>query len=51
MSGTCSTRGDIRNVFKILVRKPEGKRSWWRYRSKLEENIRMEVKEQYNVKF
>jgi len=39
MSGTCSTRGDIRNVFKILVRKPEGKRPLGRPGRRWEDNI------------
>jgi hypothetical protein len=25
MNGTCSTHKDIRNMYRILVRKPEGK--------------------------
>jgi hypothetical protein len=36
---------DMRNAYKILVRKPEGKRQLERPRCKREGNIRMELRE------
>jgi hypothetical protein len=35
----------MRNVYKILVGKPEGKRSLGRLRRRWEDNIRMDLKE------
>jgi hypothetical protein len=37
----CSTHGQIRNVNKISVSKPEGKRLLWRSRHRWEDNIHM----------
>jgi hypothetical protein len=36
---------EVRNVYKILVRKPEGKRPLGRPRHKWENNIKMDLKE------
>jgi hypothetical protein len=36
--------GDIRSVYKILIGKPEGKRTLERPRRKWEDNIRMDLK-------
>jgi hypothetical protein len=35
----------MRNAYKILVRKPEGKRPFGRPRHKWEDNIRMDLRE------
>jgi hypothetical protein len=32
MSGSCAHIGDVRNVYKILVVKTEGKRPFWKCR-------------------
>jgi hypothetical protein len=37
--------GEMRNVYKILVVKPEGKRPFWRPRRRWEDNIKMDLKE------
>jgi hypothetical protein len=37
----------IRNVYKILVRKPEGNRSLRRHRCRWENNIRMDLRDQW----
>jgi hypothetical protein len=37
--------GEMRNVYKILVRKPEGKRQFRRARNRWEENIKIVLKE------
>jgi len=36
--------GEIRDAYKILVRKPEGKRSFGRPKHRWEDNIKMELK-------
>jgi hypothetical protein len=38
-------RGETRNIYKILVRKPEGKRPLGRPRSRWVDNIKMDVRE------
>jgi hypothetical protein len=45
MSGACTTRGEIRNAYKILVGKPERKRPLGRPRRRWEDNIRMDLRE------
>jgi hypothetical protein len=45
MSRTCSTNGEKRNVYGILVGKPEGKRSLRRPRPRWVDNIKMDLKE------
>jgi hypothetical protein len=37
--------GEMRNVYKVLVRKPEGKRPLGRSRRRWEDNIKMDLKE------
>jgi hypothetical protein len=41
MSGTCSTNGDKRNAYRILVGKPDGKRSLRRPRRRWVDNIKI----------
>ena len=36
---------DSRNAYRVLVRKPEGKRSLGRLRHRWEENIKMDLRE------
>jgi hypothetical protein len=38
MGGTCSSHGEMRNVYKLLVRKPEEK-TWSRSDENVKENI------------
>jgi hypothetical protein len=40
MGGACSAYG---RVYRVLVRKPEGKRPIWRPRRRSEDNIKMEL--------
>jgi hypothetical protein len=44
MSGACSTHGKIRNAFKILVGKSEGKIPLGRHTRRLD-NLQMDLKE------
>jgi hypothetical protein len=44
MGGAYSTH-EMRNAYKILVRRPEGKRSLGRHRHRWEDNIRMDLRE------
>jgi len=37
--------GEMRNVYKILVRKPEGKKPLWRPRIRWGSNFRMDLRE------
>jgi hypothetical protein len=45
MGMACSTNGEKRNAFKILVGKPEGKRSLRRPRRRWVDNIIIELRE------
>jgi hypothetical protein len=45
MGGPCSTNGEKRNEYRLLVGKPEGKRPLGRPRRRRVENIRMELRE------
>jgi hypothetical protein len=45
MGGSCSSVGEGRGVYRILVEKPEGKRALGRPRRRWEENIKMDLKE------
>jgi hypothetical protein len=45
MGGACSTNGEKRKVYRILVGKPEGKRPLGRPRRRWEDNIRMDLRE------
>jgi hypothetical protein len=44
MGGACSGHGDMRNAYKILVGKPEGKRLLGRPRCRREDNIKMDLR-------
>jgi hypothetical protein len=43
-SGASSTNGDIRNVYKILVEKSDGKRPFGRRRRRWQDNIKIDIK-------
>jgi hypothetical protein len=43
MSGACSTYGERRGVYKVMVEKPEGKRPLGRPRLRWEDNIKMDL--------
>jgi hypothetical protein len=45
MNGACSTKGEKRNVYKILVGKPEGKRPLGRPRRRCVCNIKMDLRD------
>jgi len=45
MGGVCSTMGERRGVFRVLVGKPEGKRLLERSRRRWEDNIKMALEE------
>jgi hypothetical protein len=45
VSGTCGTNEEKRNVYRLMVGKPEGKRSLGRPRRKWIDNIKMELLE------
>jgi hypothetical protein len=45
MSGACSTNGENRNEYKILVGMPEGKRSLGRSRRRWVDKIKMDLSE------
>jgi hypothetical protein len=45
MGGPCSTNGSKRNAYRLLVRKPEGKRPLGRPRRRWVDNIRMDFRE------
>ena len=45
MGGTCSTCWGRIGVYRVLVGKPEGKRPLGRPRCRLEDNIKMDLKE------
>jgi len=44
MGGKCSTHGEIGNVYKIYVGKPEGKGPLRRRRRRWEDNIRIDFR-------
>jgi hypothetical protein len=45
MGGPCSTNGEKRNAYRLLVEKPEGKRPLGRPRRKWVDNTRMDLGE------
>jgi hypothetical protein len=49
MGGVCSTNGEKKNAYSILVGKPEGKRPLGRHRRRWEDNIRMDTMEWYEL--
>jgi hypothetical protein len=44
MGGACSTNGEKRNAYRILVGKPEGKRPLGRPRCRRVDNIKMDLR-------
>jgi hypothetical protein len=45
MGGECSTNGENRNAYRILVVKPRGKRPLGRPRRRWENNIKIDLRE------
>jgi len=45
MGGARSTYGERRGVYRVLIRKPEGKRPFGRPRCRWENNIKMNLQE------
>jgi hypothetical protein len=45
MVKACSTHGEKRNAYRILVGKPEGRRPLGRLRHRWEDNIKMDLRE------
>jgi hypothetical protein len=45
VGGTCSTNGEKRNVYRLLVGKPEGKRPLGRLRHRWMDNIKVDLLE------
>jgi hypothetical protein len=45
MGRACSTNVERRNAYRLLVRKPEGKRSLERQRRKWVDNVKMDVRD------
>jgi hypothetical protein len=45
VGGTCGTNGEKKNVYRLLVGKPEGKRPLGRPRHRLMDNIKMDLLE------
>jgi hypothetical protein len=45
MGRACSSNGENRNAYRILVGKPEGKRPLGRHRRRCEDNIKMDLRE------
>jgi hypothetical protein len=45
MGGACSTHGEKRSAYTILVGRPEGRRPFGRPRRRWEDNIKMDLQE------
>jgi hypothetical protein len=45
VGGTCSTHGEGREIYRVLVGRSEGKRPLGRLRSRWEDNIKMDLRE------
>jgi hypothetical protein len=45
MGGACSSDGEVRGVYRVLVGKPEGKRPQVRPRRRWEDNIKIDLQE------
>jgi len=45
VGGACVSHGDMRNAYKILARKPQGKRSVGKPKRRWEDDIRMDLNE------
>jgi hypothetical protein len=43
--GTCSMHKELKNTYKILAGKPEGKRPFWRPGGMWEDDIKIDLKE------
>jgi len=43
MGGACSTYGERRGVYRVLVERPEGKGQLGRHRRRKEDNIKMDL--------
>jgi hypothetical protein len=43
--GHVAHTGEKRKAYRVLVGKPEGKRSLWRFRHRWEDNIKMDLRE------
>jgi len=41
MDGACMRMGERRDVYRVLVRKPEGKRALWRHRRRWDDNTKL----------
>jgi hypothetical protein len=44
MGRVCSTNGEKRNAYRVLVGRPEGKRQLGRFRRKWGDNIKMDLR-------
>ena len=45
MGGACSTYGESRGTYRVLVEKPKGKRPLGRLRRRWDDNIKMDLQE------
>ena len=45
MGEACSAYGERRDVYRVLVGNPEGKRPHWRPRRRWKDNIKMDLQE------
>jgi len=45
MGGALARKGNRRGLYRVLVRKPEGKRQLWRPRHRCENNIKIDLQE------
>jgi hypothetical protein len=45
MSGACSMHGKYKNAYKMLVRKPEGRKPLGKSRNRWEDNIKVDFRE------
>jgi hypothetical protein len=43
MGGSCSTYGEVRDLYRVLVGRPGGKRRRGRPRRRWEDNVRMDL--------
>jgi hypothetical protein len=45
MGRACSTNGEKKNAYRILIAKPEGKRPQGRHKRRWEDNIKVDIRE------
>ena len=45
MGGACSAYGERRGVYRVLVRKPEGKKPLGKLRRRWDNNVKMDLQE------